>query len=197
VPQSLEDLSKSEYANLLVVENPATSSTGLAFLMATVAAYGEDGYLDYWSKLKANGVVIVDVMGSVVESIREENARDLPATTQTATAGGGAARTATVSARDAAIAAAPPIPVMQKKLVKHLKKEVRMIEREVRKLSHSRAQGSAYLLSILYRKIRRLSSLIGEILRASAEVIKRFYVAVFIDRQPLVVRGGTLAPSDE
>jgi len=60
VPQSLEDLSKPEYANLLVVENPATSSTGLAFLMATIAAYGEDGYLDYWSKLKANGVVIVD-----------------------------------------------------------------------------------------------------------------------------------------
>jgi len=60
VPQSLEDLIKPEYANLLVVENPATSSTGLAFLLATVAHFGEDGYLTYWSDLKANGVVVVD-----------------------------------------------------------------------------------------------------------------------------------------
>jgi thiamine transport system substrate-binding protein len=60
VPQSLEDLTKPEYASLLVVENPATSSTGLAFLMATVAHFGEDGYLDYWRALKANGVVVVD-----------------------------------------------------------------------------------------------------------------------------------------
>jgi thiamine transport system substrate-binding protein len=59
VPQSLEDLTKPEYADLLVVENPATSSTGLAFMLATVAHFG-DGYLDYWSGLKANGVVVVD-----------------------------------------------------------------------------------------------------------------------------------------
>ena len=59
VPQSLEDLTKPEYANLLVVENPATSSTGLAFLMATIAHFG-GGYLDYWSALKDNGVVVVD-----------------------------------------------------------------------------------------------------------------------------------------
>ena len=59
IPQSLEDLSKPEYANLLVVENPATSSTGLAFLLATVAHFG-DGYLDYWRDLKANGLVVVD-----------------------------------------------------------------------------------------------------------------------------------------
>ena len=60
VPQSLEDLTKPEYTNLLVVENPATSSTGLAFLLATVAHFGEDGYLDYWGDLKANDVVVVD-----------------------------------------------------------------------------------------------------------------------------------------
>ncbi|MFN8169533.1 MAG: hypothetical protein U0S36_12195 [Candidatus Nanopelagicales bacterium] len=40
--------------DLLVVENAATSSPGLAFLLATVATYGEDGYQDYWSKLRAN-----------------------------------------------------------------------------------------------------------------------------------------------
>ena len=59
VPGSLEDLTKPEYKNLLVVENPATSSTGLAFLLATVAHYG-DSYTDYWRALKDNGVVVVD-----------------------------------------------------------------------------------------------------------------------------------------
>lgn len=59
VPESLEDLTKPEYARLLVVENPATSSTGLAFLLATVAHFG-DSYLDFWSALKENDVVVVD-----------------------------------------------------------------------------------------------------------------------------------------
>lgn len=59
VPQSLEDLTKPEYAGLLVVENPATSSTGLAFLLATVAHYG-DSFTEYWQALKDNDVVVVD-----------------------------------------------------------------------------------------------------------------------------------------
>jgi thiamine transport system substrate-binding protein len=58
VPQTLGDLIMPEYKGLLVVENPATSSPGLAFLLTTRAYYG-DGYLDYWKRLKENGVVIV------------------------------------------------------------------------------------------------------------------------------------------
>ncbi|HEY5269595.1 MAG TPA: thiamine ABC transporter substrate-binding protein, partial [Anaerolineales bacterium] len=60
VPASLEDLAKAEYNGLLVVENPATSSPGLAFLLATVKHFGPDGYLDYWRSLRTNGVVVVD-----------------------------------------------------------------------------------------------------------------------------------------
>ena len=59
VPQTFEDLAKQEYKDLLVVEDPATSSPGLAFLLATRAHFG-DGYLDYWQSLKANGAVVVD-----------------------------------------------------------------------------------------------------------------------------------------
>jgi len=59
VPKTLEDLIKPDYKNLLVVENPATSSPGLAFMLATRAHFG-DGYLDYWRALKDNGVVVVD-----------------------------------------------------------------------------------------------------------------------------------------
>lgn len=59
VPQSFEDLAKPEYNGLLVVEHPATSSPGLAFMLATRAYFG-DGFLDYWQSLKDNGVVVVD-----------------------------------------------------------------------------------------------------------------------------------------
>lgn len=60
LPQSLTDLTKPEYKDLLVVENPALSSPGLAFLMATIAQFGDPGYLQYWQKLQANGLVIVN-----------------------------------------------------------------------------------------------------------------------------------------
>jgi thiamine transport system substrate-binding protein len=59
-PSSLDDLKQPAFRDKVVVENPATSSTGLAFLLATVAKYGENGYLDYWRALKANGVKVDD-----------------------------------------------------------------------------------------------------------------------------------------
>jgi thiamine transport system substrate-binding protein len=60
VPESLEALAEPAYRSLTVVENPATSSPGLAFLLATIAQYGEDGYLDYWTRLKDNDVLVVN-----------------------------------------------------------------------------------------------------------------------------------------
>ncbi|HLD94951.1 MAG TPA: thiamine ABC transporter substrate-binding protein [Anaerolineales bacterium] len=58
-PANLEDLLKPEYTSLLVVENPATSSPGLAFLFATIGHFGEDGYLEFWQGLVANDVKVV------------------------------------------------------------------------------------------------------------------------------------------
>ena len=60
VPATLEDLTKPAYKSMLVMENPSTSSTGLAFLLATVRHFGSNGFLDYWNSLRANGVVVVD-----------------------------------------------------------------------------------------------------------------------------------------
>jgi thiamine transport system substrate-binding protein len=59
VPTSLADLVDPRYADMLVVENPATSSPGLAFLMATIAEFGV-GWEQYWRDLRANGVEVVD-----------------------------------------------------------------------------------------------------------------------------------------
>jgi thiamine transport system substrate-binding protein len=60
LPQTLKDLLKPEYKGLLVVENPATSSPGLAFLLATIGQFGPDGYLDYWKALRANDMLVVN-----------------------------------------------------------------------------------------------------------------------------------------
>ncbi len=60
VPVMLEDLVKPEYKGLVVVENPATSSPGLAFVLATISRFGTHGYLDYWKKLKANDVLVTN-----------------------------------------------------------------------------------------------------------------------------------------
>ena len=56
-PSTLADLAAPEYADLLVVTNPATSSPGLAFLLATIGAY-PDQWQDYWADLVANGVKV-------------------------------------------------------------------------------------------------------------------------------------------
>jgi thiamine transport system substrate-binding protein len=63
-PATLADLTAPTYRNLLVVENPATSSPGLAFLLATVAQFGTDGWQQYWRDLRANGVEVVDTWDS-------------------------------------------------------------------------------------------------------------------------------------
>ncbi|MEU2771796.1 thiamine ABC transporter substrate-binding protein [Streptomyces sp. NPDC007162] len=59
-PASYADLVKPQYKNLLVTENAATSSPGLGFLLGSAARYGDGGWPDYWKKLKANGVKVVD-----------------------------------------------------------------------------------------------------------------------------------------
>lgn len=55
-PTDLDQLTEPTYRDLLVVPSPVTSSPGLAFLIGTVDRYGEDGWLDYWAGLEANGV---------------------------------------------------------------------------------------------------------------------------------------------
>ena len=60
-PSELADLLRAEYRDLLVVENPATSTPGLAFMLATIALYGDgDRWHGFWRGLRANGVLVVD-----------------------------------------------------------------------------------------------------------------------------------------
>lgn len=60
-PAALEDLAKPEWRGQLVVQNPATSSPGLAFLLATIAHFGEEGgytWKDFWTDLRSNEVYV-------------------------------------------------------------------------------------------------------------------------------------------
>ena len=59
-PTTFDDLLDPAYADLLTVQDPASSSPGLAFVLATVAEYGPDGWQQYWADLRANGVEVVD-----------------------------------------------------------------------------------------------------------------------------------------
>jgi len=59
-PTDLTDLIKPAYKGLTVVENPAISSPGMAFLLATIGRFGEDGYLDFWHKLRDNEVIVAN-----------------------------------------------------------------------------------------------------------------------------------------
>ena len=75
--QSLDDLTEPAYKDLLVVQNPGTSSPGLAFLLATIAHSGEDGWQDYWTALRANGVKVEDSLDDgVLRRLQRGHRRD-------------------------------------------------------------------------------------------------------------------------
>ncbi|PIE32097.1 thiamine ABC transporter substrate-binding protein [candidate division KSB3 bacterium] len=57
-PESLTALTEPAWKEKIILEDPRTSSPGVAFLLWTIAAFGEDGYLDYWEKLKPSILTI-------------------------------------------------------------------------------------------------------------------------------------------
>jgi thiamine transport system substrate-binding protein len=61
-PQRLADLTDPAYRGMVVVEDPSTSSPGLAFLLSTIDVFGENGaypWQSYWRDLVANDVQII------------------------------------------------------------------------------------------------------------------------------------------
>lgn len=58
LPKTLEELTQPAFAKLLVVQNPATSSPGNAFLLATIGAMGEEKAFDWWARMRANGLKV-------------------------------------------------------------------------------------------------------------------------------------------
>lgn len=93
---------------------------------------------------------------------------------------------AVVSARDLAIANLPAPAVMQKQLEKHIQDEVKKLRKETKRIARMGKPGAAYHLNQLYARIHTLNSLLSQIFEASYDVLKRMFVRVFIDRQPIL-----------
>lgn len=78
LPERLADLAKPEFAKMLVVSNPATSSPGLAFLIATIQAFGEDRYLGFWADLRKNGLRVERGWSEAYYTAFSQNGGDRP-----------------------------------------------------------------------------------------------------------------------
>jgi thiamine transport system substrate-binding protein len=57
-PQTLQDMTDPAYEGLFVTPGASSSSPGLAFLLATIGEFGEDGWQQYWQDLMANGTKV-------------------------------------------------------------------------------------------------------------------------------------------
>jgi thiamine transport system substrate-binding protein len=58
-PETFDGLLTESYAGDLLAQDPTTAATGQAFLLHTIHAKGEDGYLDYWRRLRDNDVRVL------------------------------------------------------------------------------------------------------------------------------------------
>ena len=95
--------------------------------------------------------------------------------------------TAAVSARAQALANLPETPEMRKQLKSYIHNEVRKLRQEARhSILRAAKPGAAHRINALYAKIRKLNSLLSELMEASYEVLKRVFVRVFIDKQSVI-----------
>jgi len=131
-------------------------------------------------------LAVLSDLEKISERVSEDRSQDLGAGARAGMGDDSSTRDASQSARKQALQSLPSKEVMQRKLVSHLKGEVRHLEREARRLARSGKQGAAFLLTQTYARIRKIQSLIEELLGAAREVIERLYVRLFIDKQQLV-----------
>lgn len=126
----------------------------------------------------------ISLMDKVSERMGEDRSGDL--------GGGGGGQTSGkgdddgTSTRAQAIAALPDTPQMRKELGQYIQKEIKDLRKQVRRKAFRASKpGSAHRLNELYSKIRRLNSLLAELLDTSVDVIKRLFIRVFIDKQSI------------
>ncbi len=123
----------------------------------------------------------INLMNTISERIGESKSGDLGGT---GIAGKKQGAQSGQSQRDQAIADLPSAPVMQKQLQKHIRTEVKNLQKEIRIAARKVSKpGSANKLNELYARIRRLNGILHELFSTSVDVIKRLYIRVFVDKQ--------------
>ncbi len=91
-----------------------------------------------------------------------------------------------ISPRDLAIERIPPFEIVRQKLEGHIQEEVRKLEKQARRIARGSKPGSAHKLNDIYARIRRLNALLYQMVEASVEMLKRLFIRVFIDQQPIL-----------
>jgi signal transduction histidine kinase len=134
-------------------------------------------------KMKELGQVL-DAIDNMAQRVGERTSEDVSG--DLGSSGGSAAGQKRASPRDAAIALMPTAPaVLQAELAKHIEQEIKQLERKVSRAGAMSKAGGAYELNELYARIRKLRSLLREILEASVDLLKSLFIKVFIDKQPI------------
>lgn len=153
---------------------------------ATHIESGENKNLVVTQPEKFEGLLeTISLMDKVSERIGEDTSGDLGG-------GGGTSGSAQgddddgLSLRARAIANMPDTPEMRRELGNYIQTEIKVLRKEVRKRAFRASKpGSAHQLNELYSKIRRLNSLLSELMEASVDVLKRLFIKVFIDKQSI------------
>ena len=74
LPKSLQDLTKPQYKDKVILIDPRTSSTGVGLLIWTIEEFGEDGYLTWWKAMKDNALTIAGSWSSAYGAFTEGEA---------------------------------------------------------------------------------------------------------------------------
>lgn len=135
-------------------------------------------------KMKELGQVL-DAIDNLAQRVSERSSEDVSGDLGSSGGSSGTGQKR-ASPRDAAIALMPTAPaVLQAELAKHIEQEIKQLERKVSRAGAMSKAGGAYELNELYARIRKLRSLLREIVEASVDLLKRLFIRVFIDKQPI------------
>jgi hypothetical protein len=134
----------------------------------------------------ANLLDTLTLIDQVSERIGEDRSGDLGGAGGAVQKAGAGAGARAPSPRDQAIANLPSEQIMQQKLEEKIRVEIRTLRRQIRAIPSTTQAGAAYKLNALYARIRILNRLLASLLEASFEVIKRLFIRVFIDEQPIL-----------
>ena len=136
-------------------------------------------------KMKELGQLL-ETLDSLTQRVSERTGEDTSGDLGGAGGSTGTGGQRRASPRDAAIALMPSAPaILQAELAKHIEKEIKQLERKVMKAGRVTREGGAFEMNELYARIRKLRSLLREVVEASVDLLKRLFIRVFIDKQPI------------
>jgi len=128
----------------------------------------------------------LNIIDQMSERMAEDRSGDMGGAGTQGGTGTQAQQKKVLSARDIAIANLPPQEVMQQKLTKKIQEEVKNLRQQMRSIPATGKPGAAFKLNKFYARIRRLNGLLAELFGSSYDVLRRLFIRIFIDEQPIL-----------